>query len=141
MASKDYVYNRERRAERLAVDEDARLRPNDWSSLEVRMVDLSRLGFRAQCEARLQSGSCVSLEIPGIGPVEAQVEWRRGEDFGARFLSPIDLDRCLWTPVERDSVLAQLLVECTSRADRGTAERRLRRQILSMPMHPRGSAG
>ena len=78
----------ERRAERLALDESARLRPNSWSSLEIRMLDLSSLGFRATCEARLQCGSAATVEIAGLGLVEAQVEWQRGNQFGARFFAP-----------------------------------------------------
>jgi hypothetical protein len=40
-----------RRSERLAVDAETRLRPNSWSSLQIRMLDLSASGFRAECEA------------------------------------------------------------------------------------------
>jgi hypothetical protein len=126
-----------RQAERLELDESARLRPNSWSSLEIRMVDLSELGFRAACEARLQAGSCVSLEIPGIGGVDAQVEWQRTGEFGARFLQPIDLASCRWTVGDRRKALAQLLVQraAATRAGRLGADRQLRRQILSaLPM-------
>src|ERR1044072_9085713 len=86
-----------RKAERLPLDAEARLRPNDWSSLQIRMLDLSASGFRAQCEARVKPGGSVSLDIPGIGAVEAQVEWQRGDQFGARFYAPIELQRCQWT--------------------------------------------
>ncbi|MEA3039223.1 MAG: hypothetical protein QOE79_1736 [Sphingomonadales bacterium] len=121
-----------RRAERRPLDQSARLRPNSWSSLEIRMVDLSELGFRAACEARLQRGGCVSLEIPGYGIVEAQVEWQRGDQFGARFLLPIALDRCEWTVGDRHRALAHLLVERAgaAKAGRTRADTHLRRQIL-----------
>ena len=133
---------RERNAERMPLDEATRLRPNDWSSLEVGMIDLSESGFRATCEARLATGGCVSLDVAGIGSVEAQVEWQRGDMFGARFLSPIDLGKCSWTPIERESVLAQLLIDraAARQAGRPSAERALRRQILrTLPMR-KGSA-
>jgi hypothetical protein len=129
--------DQERRAERMPLDEAARLRPNDWSSLEIRMIDLSAAGFRAQCDALLQAGSAVSLEVPGIGPVEAQVEWRRGDMFGARFFQPLDLSRCGWTPRERGSALAQLLIDRAKANSAGNSdiESRLRRQILAaLPM-------
>ena len=131
-----------RRAERLALDEAARLRPNSWSSLEVTMLDLSRLGFRARCEARLQPGGCVSLDIPGVGAVDAQVEWQRREQFGARFLRPIDLDRCQWTFVERQNVLAQLLVQraAARKAGRRGAETQIRQQILNALPVSKGAA-
>lgn len=121
-----------RRAERRALNASTRLKPNSWSSVEVAMLDLSELGLRARCEARLRTGGTVSLEIPGIGAVEAQVEWQRGGEFGARFYAPIDLSACAWTLEERHTALAQLLVARAraSAAGRSAAEARLRRQIL-----------
>jgi hypothetical protein len=132
----------ERRGERMTLDEATRLRPNDWSSLEVRMIDLSSGGFRARCEARLQRGSCVSLDIPGVGAVDAQVEWQRGDMFGARFFQPIELASSTWTPSERVSVLAQLLIEraAARRAGRGEAESGLRQRILATLPISKGSA-
>ena len=126
-----------RRAERRPIDQSARLKPNSWSSLEIRMVDLSELGFRAACEARLQRGGCVSLEIPGCGSVDAQVEWQRGDQFGARFLAPITLERCEWAVSDRHRALARLLVERAgaAKAGRDRADSHLRRQILgALPM-------
>ncbi|MEA3053483.1 MAG: hypothetical protein QOG72_2386 [Sphingomonadales bacterium] len=131
-----------RQSERLPLDAETRLRPNSWSSLQIRMLDLSVQGFRAQCEARVQPGSSVSLDVPGIGPVEAQVEWQRGDQFGARFYAPIELQRCQWTFRQRHHTLARLLVEraAAKRAGRRAAEVQLRRDILSaLPMR-KGSA-
>ena len=137
MSNEEDLEAQERRAQRVNLDEAARLRPNDWSSLEVRMIDISESGFRASCEARLQRGGLVTLEVQGIGSVEAQVEWQRGEAFGARFILPIDIAKCSWTPSERESVLAQLLIDraAARRAGRVNAERRLRQRILNtLPM-------
>jgi hypothetical protein len=121
-----------RRAERRALSASARLRPNAWSSVEVGMLDVSELGFRARCEARLRIGGSVSLDVPGIGVAEAQVEWQRGDEFGARFYIPIDLAACRWTLEERHNALAQLLVARARAhaANRPAAEAQLRRQIL-----------
>lgn len=126
-----------RRSERLAVDAEARLRPNSWSSLEVRLADISACGFRARTEARLAIGGGVSIDIPGIGAVEAQVEWQRGGSFGARFFRDIDLERCEWQFGERRNPLARLLVEraAAKAVGRDGAESALRRQILaSLPV-------
>ena len=126
-----------RRSERLELDAETRLRPNSWSSLQIRMLDLSATGFRAECEARVQPGGSVSLDVPGIGAVEAQVEWQRGDQFGARFFAPIELQRCQWTFRERHHALARLLVEraAAQRAGRSGAESHLRREILAtVPM-------
>jgi hypothetical protein len=132
-----------RQAQRRAVDQPTRLRPNSWSSLEVTMIDLSEFGFRAGCDARLRAGGCVTLDVPGVGSVEAQVEWQRGNEFGARFLEPISLDACDWDLCDGGSALAHLLVQraAASQAGRGEAEAQLRRQILSaLPMRKSGAA-
>lgn len=77
----------------MELDEPARLHPNEWSSLEVRVLDCSEGGFRAACDAKVRIGFLVTLEIPGIGPAEARVSWCRGKEFGASFLRPIVLDQ------------------------------------------------
>ena len=126
-----------RRTERRTVSGSTRLRPNGWSSLEVAMLDLSEHGFRARCEARMKVGGTVSVDIPGVGGVDAQVEWHRGDEFGARFYRPVDLSECGWTLEERHHALAQLLVSRAGAkaAGRAAAEAELRRQILgSLPM-------
>ncbi|HEY0412519.1 MAG TPA: hypothetical protein VGD66_05205 [Allosphingosinicella sp.] len=142
MASKQMLADDQgRRAKRLALDEAARLHPNSWSSLEIRMVDLSELGFRAACDARLQRGGCVSLDVPGLGAVDAQVEWQRGGEFGARFFRPIDLDACRWAVGEQHQALAQLLVQraAARRSGRVGADQQLRRQIMAaLPMRKGG---
>lgn len=126
-----------RRADRRTVEAATRLRPNNWSSVEVTVLDLSELGFRARCEARLRTGGTVSLDIPGVGVVEAQVEWQRADEVGARFYLPLDLVACAWTLEERHNALAQLLVARARAhsANRPGAEAQLRREILgSLPM-------
>jgi hypothetical protein len=126
-----------RKAERLPLDQPARLRPNSWSSCEARMLDLSSLGFRARCDVRLQRGGCVSLDLPGIGEVGAQVEWQRGPEFGARFLSPVDLGPCSAALGAPDSSLARLLLDRAGayEAGREAVETELRRKILAaLPM-------
>ena len=126
-----------RRAERRPVEESARLRPNGWSSLEVEMVDVSEHGFRARCDARVSPGSGVTLDVAGIGAVDAQVEWQRDGELGARFVTPIDLDRCAWTLPERGDALAHLLVHRVraKAGGRAAAEKQIRQQILSsLPM-------
>ena len=142
MASKPRGHEQGRRADRVAVDAETRLRPNSWSSVEVRVLDLSSFGFRAQCEARLRPGGCVTLDVPGIGDVEAQVEWQRGDEFGARFLHPIPLESCRWQQADRESHLARLLVERANAKSvgRDAAELAIRRQILAaLPIRKAGA--
>jgi hypothetical protein len=126
-----------RREERTALDEPARLHPNSWSSLEVRVLDLSPGGFKAECDARVTVGSSVTLEAPGVGPLYATVTWRRGDRFGARFTAPVDLAACGWSPVSEEERLARMLVERAHARRSGAfgAELELRRKILAgLPM-------
>jgi hypothetical protein len=133
-----------RRAERKSLDEAAQLRPNSWSSVEIRMADISELGFRAECEARLQAGSLVTLDVPGVGPVDSQVEWQRGKEFGARFLAPVPLERCAWAVEDGDGPLASLLFQRAGahQVGRSGADAELRRRILAaLPVRRGGGLG
>jgi hypothetical protein len=126
-----------RKSDRKAVDEAVRLHPNDWSSLEVRLIDCSETGFRAACEARVLSGLLVTLELPGLGPRQAQVSWANGREFGARFIEPLEALPDTLTPASDENVLARLLVQraAAQRARRWVHERELRDKILkSMPV-------
>lgn len=100
-----------RNSDRKAVDEAVRLHPNDWSSLEVRLIDCSETGFRAACEARVQSGLLVTLELPGVGSRQAQVSWTNGREFGARFIEPLEAVPDTLKPASEEVLLARLLVK------------------------------
>ena len=132
-----------RRQKRLELDESARLAPNDWSSVEIRVTDISRFGFQAECDVRLLKSGIVSLDIPGIGAVSAQVRWQADGQFGAQFLQPIDLQRCGWTGAARGLMLARLLFQRAEahRTGLDDEENRLRREILSSLPIWRGEEG
>jgi hypothetical protein len=128
-----------RREKRTQVDEAARLHPNDWSSIEVRVLDVSSSGFRVECDARILVGTAVRLDVAGVGPLQAHVTWRRGERFGASFDLPADLTACTWDPVCDQVVLSRLLVDraLARRADARSDELELRRKILTgLPVRP-----
>ena len=76
---------------------DARLSPQDLYHVEVKVRNVSTAGFMAECAAPVRIGSYVTLDIPGIGPVEAQIRWQIGVRMGGMFLDPISLARCEWT--------------------------------------------
>lgn len=86
-----------RRGQRVTVNEATRLRSNDLQVVDVRVCDLSTGGFMAECMRPVLIGSYVSLDVPGIGPVHAQVRWQVGPRMGGKFLDPISLARCQWT--------------------------------------------
>ena len=98
----DFVVERRRRPRR-PVANAARLRPNDWSATQVDMVDISEDGFRAAGEVLFRIGHYASLQVPGIGWVEAQIVWQARGQFGARFVTSIDLTRCAWTQGSREA--------------------------------------
>ena len=86
-----------RRNQRVALNERTQMRAND-AAVEIVVCDLSTSGFLAECLRPVLIGSYVSLDLPGVGPVHAQVRWQVGNRLGARFLDPISLHRCDWTP-------------------------------------------
>lgn len=79
------------------MSENTRLRSTDQAVVEVKVCDLSTSGFMAECMRPVLIGSYVSLDLPGIGPVNAQVRWQVGGKLGGRFLDPVSLHRCDWT--------------------------------------------
>jgi hypothetical protein len=88
---------RPRRASRIAVDGTASLTPHDLYKVEIKVQNVSSAGFMAECADPVRIGSYLMLDIPGIGPVEAQVRWQIGVKMGGMFLDPISLSRCEWT--------------------------------------------
>ena len=73
------------------------LSPPELYKVEIKVHNVSSAGFMATCAAPLRIGSYVSLDIPGIGPVDAQIRWQLGSQMGGMFLDPISLSRCEWT--------------------------------------------
>lgn len=87
-----------RRAERVAVDGGAaRLDAPDLYAVAVRVRNMSPAGFMAECPETVRIGSYVTLDVPGIGPVQAQIRWQIGVRMGGMFLDPISLASCEWT--------------------------------------------
>jgi len=121
-----------RDGKRVALDEAVRFAPNDWSSVEIRLLECSAEGFRAACDLRLRIGSPVSVEMPTLGWLRGYVTWCRAGEIAAVFEEPIDLAdlRCL--SLNREVVLARLLREraAAHAAGRDGEERDLRGAIL-----------
>jgi hypothetical protein len=89
----------------MQVDSSASLHHPHYYSVEVTICDVSQCGFMAECGEPLQIGSYVSLDVPGIGGVNAQVRWQIGRRMGGMFVDPISLNRCEWTAVPTESPL------------------------------------
>lgn len=88
---------KERQSDRLAVTSSTKLTQQNWCAVEVALCDMSSTGFMAECENNVAIGSYVTLEIPGLGLVRAQVRWQLGDRMGGMFLHPIRLNRCEWS--------------------------------------------
>ena len=95
---------RSRRAARVAVGgAEASLNPDRVYAVEIKVRDISSAGFMAECAEPVRIGSYVSLDIPGIGQVQAQVRWQIGATMGGMFLDPISLAQCEWTAVKAEA--------------------------------------
>ena len=90
-------YYKQRRASRTRVQRSAQLKHSGWYKVEVTVHDVSTSGFMAECHDPVRIGSYVSLEVPGLGQVKAQVRWQLASRMGGMFLDPISLSRCEWT--------------------------------------------
>jgi len=86
----------ERRMERQTASRPARLSSGQGGGTAGRIRNLSRAGFMAECAEPVRIGSYVLIDVPGIGPIEAQVRWQIGPRMGGMFLDPITLARCEW---------------------------------------------
>jgi hypothetical protein len=89
----------ERGAERISADGTFGLRAGDFYMVDAEIRDISTLGLKGACPKTLSIGSVITVEIPGIGAVDAEVKWQISGRFGAMFLEPIDLADCEWNAV------------------------------------------
>ncbi|MGQ0588301.1 MAG: hypothetical protein ACT4N8_02045 [Sphingosinicella sp.] len=97
---------KERRVARHEVGETARLAQQALYNIEVKVQNVSTCGFMAECGEAVRIGSHVALDVPGLGPVHAQVRWQIGNRMGGMFLDPISLARCEWTGVKAEKAEA-----------------------------------
>jgi hypothetical protein len=94
------AHYKSRSGARERVDGASKLRGQARYSVEVIVRNVSTGGFMAECPEPIRIGSYVALDVPGLGPVHAQIRWQIGGRMGGMFLDPISLDRCEWTAVK-----------------------------------------
>ena len=85
-----------RRARRVEGGGKASLGDGTRGGIPGHIRNRSSAGFMAECAEPVRIGSYVTLELPGIGTVDAQVRWQIGHRLGGMFLDPITLARCEW---------------------------------------------
>ncbi|KQN25457.1 hypothetical protein ASE86_04260 [Sphingomonas sp. Leaf33] len=71
------------------VGVDAKARDRSGSRYKIRVLDLSRTGFKAECVHTIRPGTMIWLSLPGLQSLEAEVAWQRGEHIGAAFHQPL----------------------------------------------------
>ncbi len=81
-----------RRAARLTVEIDARVRELGNEGCEARLVNISETGFMAETDGEFEVGTRVWLILPGRDRANALVKWTAGTKMGAEFAEPIALD-------------------------------------------------
>ncbi len=74
---------------RVSIEVAARLRDRLSNKYDVRILDLSVSGFRAEAHYALEPGAIVWLTIPGMQGLEATIAWRRNAVIGCHFRSPL----------------------------------------------------
>jgi hypothetical protein len=81
-----------RRASRLPVELEARMRELGASGVEARVLNISERGFMAVADGRFEVGSRVWLMLPGRDRANAVIKWTAGDKIGAEFAEPISID-------------------------------------------------
>jgi hypothetical protein len=78
-----------RQQQRVPIAIPALLRDRHSNKYNVRLLDLSVTGFRAEAHYAIDAGQIVWLVIPGMQGLEATVAWRHGLEIGCSFRQPL----------------------------------------------------
>lgn len=57
----------------------------------IEILNIARLGFLAKATRPRETGEAIELEIDLIGACQAHVVWSNSDQFGGRFVEPIDM--------------------------------------------------
>lgn len=68
---------------------DLRIGFGEWQ--KVRLTNVSPTGFRIGWLARGGDGTAISIRLPGIEPLKAEVRWKSGNEMGCEFLRPLSI--------------------------------------------------
>jgi hypothetical protein len=74
------------RPKRWSITADAEIIDGCGRRLLARLWNISLGGFAAECEEKLPLGAEIVVDLPGRGPVRAEVRWAVGWRFGAMIL-------------------------------------------------------
>ena len=82
-----------RRAPRMPVEIEAKMRELGASGIEAKVVNISERGFMAETDGRFEVGSRVWLMLPGRDRANAVIKWTAGDKIGAEFAEPVPLEQ------------------------------------------------
>lgn len=68
-----------------AVDHRTRIVRAGGQAAEARIVNLSPHGLMARCDTPVAEGERVTIALPGLGSVAAEVRWALGGRIGCQF--------------------------------------------------------
>ena len=78
------------RKDRFAVAIEAVVHRADGSTASVRLTDFSEEGCRIEGDDHFQIGEQIRIDVPRLGPMEAQIRWALPGSAGTRFLKADD---------------------------------------------------
>jgi PilZ domain len=81
-----------RRASRVPVELDARVRELGSEGVEARVLNISESGFMAETDGSFDVGTRIWLMLAARNRVNAVVKWVAGDKIGAEFASPVSLE-------------------------------------------------
>ena len=81
-----------RRATRVPVELEAKMRELGASGVEAKVLNISERGFMAESEGRFEVGTRIWLILPGRERANAVIKWTAGDKIGAEFAEPISVD-------------------------------------------------
>lgn len=81
-----------RRATRVPVELEAKMRELGASGVEVKVLNISERGFMAESEGRFEVGTRIWLILPGRERANAVIKWTAGDKIGAEFAEPISIE-------------------------------------------------
>jgi hypothetical protein len=85
------VYDWVGRKDRHPVAVDAVVRRDDGSTAPVKLTNFSEEGCRIEADDEFRIGERLSIAIPRMGQIQAQVRWALPGSAGAKFVAESDL--------------------------------------------------
>ncbi len=71
------------------VNIEAEIREAGAGRFKIFVLDLSETGFRMKSLTFINPESRVTLTLPGLAPLAAQVAWTKGDLYGCSFANPL----------------------------------------------------